>query len=242
MNALPKVNCFTAIGNGFKNYVNFSGRIRRSEYWFFMLLINFLTFFLLLLFILFATRAITKKTYRCENYTYTDYSSYYPYTRTEYRCNTYSSFHYDGYFGTLITLSVYVGAIMLPTLSATVRRLHDTGKRGEYIFIALVPFFGHIALLVLLCTDSMRETNEFGPSPKYTNAVNNYLLAQPQIQNVSAPAVAPLTIPLIQTNPSPLPMNMMNNNINTNNQNNNINNNNIIDNKIDVKNNAYSNV
>ena len=240
MNALPKVNCFTAIGNGFKNYVNFSGRIRRSEYWFFMLLINFITFFLLLLFILFATRAITKKTYRCENYY--DYSPYYPYTRTEYRCFTYSSFHYDGYFGTLITLSVYVGAIMLPTLSATVRRLHDTGKRGEYIFIALVPFFGHIALLVLLCTDSMRETNEFGPSPKYTNAVNNYLLAQPQIQNVSAPAVAPLTMPLIQTNPSPVPMNMMNNNINTNNQNNNINNNNIIDNKIDVKNNAYSNV
>ena len=259
MNALPKVNCFTAIGNGFKNYINFSGRIRRSEYWFFMLLINFITFFLLLLFILYVTRAISRSEYKCE-YNY----SYDPYYQWERKTISYCYYNhymdYNGYFGTLITLSVYVGAIMLPTLSATVRRLHDTGKRGEYIFIALVPFFGHIALLVLLCTDSMKETNEFGPSPKYTNAVNNYLLAQPQIQNVSAPAVAPLQVPLIQTNVSPVPMNMMNNNVN-NMMNNNVNNmmnnhpnnmminninnnsnNNIIDNKINVKNKDYSNV
>ena len=77
MNAQPKVNFFTAIGNGFKNYINFSGRIRRSEYWFFMLIINFLTFFLLLLFMLYATGVIRTRTY---NYYYDSpyyFSDYY---------------------------------------------------------------------------------------------------------------------------------------------------------------------
>ena len=247
MNAQPKVNFFTAIGNGFKNYINFSGRIRRSEYWFFMLIINFLTFFLLLLFMLYATGVIRTRTY---NYYYDS-----PYYFSDYYRNSYGGYAYHDDENAIIALGVifgvYVSFVMLPTLSATVRRLHDVGKRGEFIFIGLVPFFGGIALLALLCTDSMRETNEHGPSPKYSNVVNNYLLFQPQMQNVSAPAVAPLTVPLIQTNASPVPMNMMNNNINTinqnnninsNNQNNNINNNNIIDNKIDVKNNEYSNV
>ena len=56
---------------------------------------------------------------------------------------------------------------MIPLFAATVRRLHDIGKRGEYIFVGLVPFFGGITLLVLLCKDSEKGNNEFGPSPKY---------------------------------------------------------------------------
>ena len=56
---------------------------------------------------------------------------------------------------------------MLPVLSATARRLHDVGKRGEYMFIGFVPFFGGLTLLVLLCFDSHKNSNKFGPSPKY---------------------------------------------------------------------------
>ena len=241
MNALPTVNCFTAIGNGFKNYINFSGRTRRSEYWFFISFINFITFFLMLLFILYVTGAVGKKRY----YDYYDYYDYYnrygPYYNNYYY---YSKRDYDAILALGIIWGVYVSAIMLPTLSATVRRLHDTGRRGEYIFIGLVPFFGQIALLALLCTDSNRDTNEFGPSPKYTNAVNNYLLVQSPIQNVSAPAVSPLVTPLIQNQvkPVPIPTNMVNNNINNMTNNNINNNNNIIDSKIDVKINDYSNV
>ena len=66
---------------------------------------------------------------------------------------------------------------MLPLLAATVRRLHDIGKRGEYIFIIFVPLYGPITLLVLLCRDSSPETNKFGPSPKYNQA---QLQTQPQ--------------------------------------------------------------
>ena len=68
----------------------------------------------------------------------------------------------------LIIFLVYVCDIMLPTLGATVRRLHDIGRQGETIFIGLVPFFGGIVLLILLCKDSMKEKNEYGYSPKYS--------------------------------------------------------------------------
>ena len=169
MIALPKVNFSTSIKNGFINYVNFSGRIRRSEYWFFLLLINTITFLLLLLFILFITEAIGR-TYHSYYYYYDYYYGYY--TADE-----------DAIFAFVIVLPTYIAGIMLPTLSATVRRLHDVGRRGEYIFIGLVPFFGGIALLVLLCQDSMKEANEFGPSPKYIQN-NNFPLMQTPAQSL----------------------------------------------------------
>ena len=67
----------------------------------------------------------------------------------------------------------YVCGITLPTLAATVRRLHDIGKPGETIFIGLLPLVGGIALLCLLCFDSEKESNEYGPSPKYTKTLSN---------------------------------------------------------------------
>lgn len=53
-----------------------------------------------------------------------------------------------GYGGTYF-LSVLVFA--LPGMGAAIRRLHDVGKRGWWIFIAWVPLVGGIWLLVLLC-------------------------------------------------------------------------------------------
>ena len=48
-----------------------------------------------------------------------------------------------------ITMAVSI-LIILPGLSAAIRRLHDTGKSGWWIFIALVPLIGQIWLIVLL--------------------------------------------------------------------------------------------
>ena len=167
MNALPKVKFSTAIKNGFINYINLSGRIRRSEYWFFLLLINGITFILSLLLTLYITGVIGY-------YEYDDYYYYYEYF----------VYDHDAILALTIVLPIYVAGIILPTLSATVRRLHDVGRRGEYIFIGLVPFFGGIALLVLLCQDSMKEGNEFGPSPKYNNNINNSPLMQTPAQSL----------------------------------------------------------
>ena len=67
----------------------------------------------------------------------------------------------------------YSIGMILPLLSSTVRRLHDIGKSGNYIFIALVPFFGEISLLILLCLDSEKGQNKFGPSQKYVTSDTN---------------------------------------------------------------------
>lgn len=55
--------------------------------------------------------------------------------------------------------------LLLPTLGVTVRRLHDIGKGGGWIFISLIPLIGTIWLIVLLCQDSEPQTNRFGDVP-----------------------------------------------------------------------------
>ena len=65
--------------------------------------------------------------------------------------------------------SLYGLAVFIPGLAVTVRRLHDIGKSGWMILIALIPIIGSIWLLVLLVTDSESGTNKWGPNPK-TNA------------------------------------------------------------------------
>jgi len=59
--------------------------------------------------------------------------------------------------------------LLLPTLAVGVRRLHDTGRSGWWMLLALVPF-GGIVVLVFACLDSQPGTNRFGPSPKYPSA------------------------------------------------------------------------
>ena len=150
-NANAKINCIRSIKLAFTNYTNFSGRTRRSEYWNFVLLVNIITSLLL---------SLTLYFFLDEKYiSYYD-GRYYHY---------YYKQHYDGQLVMIILDSLYFSFVMLPLFSSTARRLHDIGKRGEYIFIGLVPLFGQIALLVLLCKDSEKQSNEYGPSPKYVS-------------------------------------------------------------------------
>ena len=181
MYELPKVDCCTAFINAFKNYSNFSGRIRRSEYWFFLLVINIVTFILLLFFVLFVTEAIGA-------YYYYSSRSYNPYDPYYYDRSGYYRANEEGILAFVILLGIYVPFITLPTLSASVRRLHDIGKSGCYLFIGLVPFFGTLTLLVFLCRDSMPEANEFGPPTKYTTSIINQTLQTPA-QNYMAPLI-----------------------------------------------------
>jgi len=61
---------------------------------------------------------------------------------------------------------IYALAVFLPGLAVTVRRLHDVGKTGAMVFIALIPLVGAIWLLVLECTEGTRGDNQYGPDPK----------------------------------------------------------------------------
>jgi len=51
-------------------------------------------------------------------------------------------------------------------LAVGVRRLHDVGKSGWMLLIALIPIIGAIWLLVLMVTDSKEGTNKWGENPK----------------------------------------------------------------------------
>tara|TARA_B100000780_G_scaffold100870_1_gene70448 strand:- start:5419 stop:5805 length:387 start_codon:yes stop_codon:yes gene_type:complete len=57
----------------------------------------------------------------------------------------------------------------LPGLSMVIRRLHDVGKSGWFYFIILIPLIGIIWMLVLVCSDGVKEENKWGTNPKSIN-------------------------------------------------------------------------
>ena len=66
---------------------------------------------------------------------------------------------------------IYALALFIPGLALSVRRLHDVGKSGWFMFIALVPIIGGIWLLILACTDGDSGDNEYGSNPKTEEVV-----------------------------------------------------------------------
>ena len=208
MYALPKIGFCQANCNAIKNYANFSGRIRRSEYWYFVSVVNTLTIVFLSLFIFFICGG---GGYYERDYYYNGYSDYY---------HTYYVYNDEGMIASMILLCFHVGFIMIPLFAATVRRLHDTGRRGEYIFLGLVPFFGQITLLVILCKDSSQGNNEYGNSPKYsTMDMNSPMVLYNQNNATYNPNLMNVNPNNINSNPNNMnsnPINM-NSNINSNN-------------------------
>jgi len=113
-----------AVKSAFANYVCFSGRARRSEYWYFVL------FQVIVSVVLSILTSVTGATI----------------------------------FTVLATL--FSLAVLLPSLGLSIRRLHDIGKSGWWLFIGLVPVVGSILLLVWTCKDSEPGDNAYGANPK----------------------------------------------------------------------------
>ena len=111
-----------------RQYADFSGRARRTEYWMFVL---FNIIFAIVAMILDNIFGLTAGRL------------------------PYGVFYF-----------LYVLAVLIPGLAVSVRRLHDIGKSGWMILIALIPLIGTIWLLVLMVTDSKPGENQYGPSPK----------------------------------------------------------------------------
>ncbi|GIO39983.1 DUF805 domain-containing protein [Paenibacillus antibioticophila] len=104
-----------------QNYVGFSGRARRTEFWMFILF-NFLAIVVLRIL--------------------------------------------DSILGIALLGALYSLAVLLPTIALWVRRLHDTGKSGLWLLLALIPAVGVIVLLIFACLDSDPAANQYGPNPK----------------------------------------------------------------------------
>jgi uncharacterized membrane protein YhaH (DUF805 family) len=66
-----------------------------------------------------------------------------------------------GWLGTIYSL-----AVLLPTLAVGARRLHDTGRSGWWLLLAIIPLIGAIVLIVFFALEGQRSTNSYGPDPK----------------------------------------------------------------------------
>ncbi len=121
-----------------KSYADFSGRARRKEYWMFYLFNMLFVFALYLLMILFMVIG--------------------------------GAFDSDGITIASLIFSFIMGAyglfVFIPSLAVLVRRLHDQGKSGAWVFISFVPFIGGIWLLVLTCMEGTVGPNQYGDDPK----------------------------------------------------------------------------
>jgi len=65
---------------------------------------------------------------------------------------------------------LYSLAVLIPGVAVSVRRLHDTGRSGWWLLIALIPLIGAIVLLVFMVQEGKDEENDFGENPKLSAA------------------------------------------------------------------------
>ena len=132
-------------------YAQFKGRASRSEFWYFVL-------FNLVVSIVFAI---------LDNILGTSYS-YEVATNTMATATTEAaSVSVTQTIGYL--QSFYGLAVIIPSLAVSVRRLHDLGKSGWWILLAVIPLVNLIGFFVLLyfyVQDSQPGENEYGPNPK----------------------------------------------------------------------------
>lgn len=126
-----------SISTCLSKYATFSGRARRSEYWWFVLFYVILTIIAEILDSLFGTRIRF------------DHS-----TDTTYVYNV-------GWIQTVVWL-----AFLLPFISVQVRRLHDIGRSGWWWWLNIICCIGGIILFVFYLLDSQPGDNQYGPNPK----------------------------------------------------------------------------
>lgn len=129
-----------ALRSFFNNYVNFSGRATRKEYWFAYLWLLIFQTGLYLLALPFVFSAI--------GWAMDDLEYFFP-----------ALFGMGWYVAVWFLYSLIV---FLPSLSLLVRRIHDTGKDGLWILMLLVPFANIVFFFIWTLTPSENKPNKWG--------------------------------------------------------------------------------
>lgn len=70
------------------------------------------------------------------------------------------------YKGPSVLLLATILFFILPNITVTVRRLHDSDRSGWWYFIWVVPVIGGIWLFVLTLLDGTTGDNRFGADPR----------------------------------------------------------------------------
>lgn len=127
-----------AISTGLRKYATFAGRAQRSEFWWFVLF-NVLVG---------AITALLDTALGLD------------------------SAHVDLRLGPVFfresgLLTILSSAfLLLPNLGVAVRRLHDVGRTGWWLLVAVVPCLGVLLLVVFLCTRGQLVANRYGAPPR----------------------------------------------------------------------------
>ncbi len=133
-----------AIKTCFGKYASFTGRARRSEFWWFFLFWWLGT----VIFNLIDNAAGLVLNFGSDT------------IETSGGVITFTS------SGLGILSTIWGLALVLPFISVAVRRLHDTNRSGWWWWIQLIPCVGFIVILVFMLLDSTPGDNRFGPNPK----------------------------------------------------------------------------
>jgi uncharacterized membrane protein YhaH (DUF805 family) len=56
-------------------------------------------------------------------------------------------------------------ALLVPSISVSVRRLHDTDRSGWWLLLGFIPVVGVIVLVVFFCQRGTVGSNQFGSDP-----------------------------------------------------------------------------
>ncbi|CAM3789724.1 DUF805 domain-containing protein [Alkalicoccus chagannorensis] len=61
---------------------------------------------------------------------------------------------------------LYSLAQLLPNISVSIRRLHDTGRSGFWFFILLIPLVGVFVYFYFMLQDGQEGENRYGADPQ----------------------------------------------------------------------------
>lgn len=140
-NVKPSMSLGESLTSVFNKYATFTGRARRSEYWWFAVCYFGLTFLLNIGQMGMMIQVLSGE-----------------------------MLPNDPSYLLMLMAGVVIGlGLFLPALAVTVRRFHDIGKSGWNILWAAIPLVGAIIVLVWMCQDSDVVANKYGESPKYIN-------------------------------------------------------------------------
>ena len=70
-----------------------------------------------------------------------------------------------------LSIALYGLGTLIPSLSVSVRRLHDIDRSGWWLLIGLVPLVGWIVSLIWHLSESESGENRYGPNPKLVEEV-----------------------------------------------------------------------
>lgn len=155
----------------FKNYAVFSGRARRKEFglfWLFCLLSGLL---LSVLAMWFSSQFAEESSLQIHTDLPAFGAIYVGYGILIFLLNPASMYLFLMLLSSCVPAMVIVYAVFIfissvPVPAMVCRRLHDIGKSGKMMLLALIPGFGGIILLGFLVGDSQSGSNLYGPNPK----------------------------------------------------------------------------